>query len=270
MQPLLPDWAADDIDPQIPSPARVYDYLLGGFANFEVDRSVAARMIEIIPEVPRTARANRAFLQRAVGFLAAAGVDQFLDLGSGIPTAGNVHEIAQRVRPETRVVYVDIDPVAVTMSRKLLSGNPFANAVHGDFTDVDRVLRHPQVRELIDFDRPVAVLMVSMLHFVHDDDLAAAMFDRVRATIAPGSYVALSHLTAEGPPEQMDRMLAVTESVTGRGDRLRTRAEILDLLGELELVEPGLAYLARWRPDPDEAQPEIRPLDGYAAVARKH
>jgi hypothetical protein len=269
VQPLLPDWAADDIDPRLPSPARVYDYLLGGFANFEVDRSVAAQMIEVIPEVPRTARANRAFLQRAVGFLAEVGIDQFLDLGSGIPTAGNVHEIAQRVVPGARVVYVDIDPVAVTMSRKLLADNPNATAVHGDFTDIDGVLEHPQVRELLDFDRPVAVLMVSMLHFVADDALAATVFERLRATIASGSYLALSHLTSEGPPEQMDRMLAVTERVTGRGDRLRTRAEIMDLLGDLVLVEPGLEYLARWRPDPDEPLPEVRPLDGYAGVARK-
>lgn len=269
MHPLLPDWAADDIDPRIPSPARVYDHLLGGFANFEVDRAIAARMIEIIPEIPRTARANRAFLQRAVRFLVDAGIDQFLDLGSGIPTAGNVHEIAQCSRPDARVVYVDIDPVAVTMSRQLLAENPNASAIHGNFTDIEGVLDHPQVHAHLDFDRPVAILLVSMLHFVHDDAVAATVFERLRAAVCPGSYLALSHLTSEGPREQMDRMLAVTERVTGRGDRLRTHTELMALLGDLVLIEPGLTYLAHWRPDPDEALPPVRPLDGYAGIARK-
>ncbi|MCX4094916.1 SAM-dependent methyltransferase [Nocardia sp. alder85J] len=270
MQPLLPDWAADDIDPRIPSPARVYDHLLGGFANFDVDRRIAAKMIEVIPEVPRTARANRAFLQRAVGYLAAAGVDQYLDLGSGIPTAGNVHEIAQAVNPAARVVYVDVDPVAVTMSRRLLAGNPNATAVHGDFTDVDAVLVHPQISGLLDFSRPIAVLLVSVLHFVHDDAAAQRIFARLREVLAPGSHVALSHLTREGPAEQIERMLEVTRQVTGRGDRLRTRAEILELLGDLEPIDPGLVHLARWRPDPDQPLPELHPLDGFAAVAVKH
>ncbi|MQY25272.1 hypothetical protein NRB56_08280 [Nocardia sp. RB56] len=270
VQPLLPDWAADDIDPRIPSPARVYDHLLGGFANFEVDRRIAAKMIEVIPEVPRTARANRAFLQRAVRYLAEAGIDQYLDLGSGIPTAGNVHEIAQRVDPAARVVYVDIDPVAVTMSRRLLTGNPNATAVHGDFTDLPAVLAHPQVTGLLDFSRPIAVLLVSVLHFVYDDAVAERLFARLHEALAPGSHVALSHLTREGPAEQLERMRAVTTEVTGRGDKLRTHAEISTLLGDFEPVEPGLVHLARWRPDPDQPLPELRPLDGFAAVAVKH
>ncbi|QIS21336.1 SAM-dependent methyltransferase [Nocardia terpenica] len=269
MQPLLPDWAADDIDPRIPSPARVYDHLLGGFANFDIDRRIAARMREIIPEVPRTARANRAFLQRAVGFLADSGIDQFLDLGSGIPTAGNVHEIAQRRNPAARVVYVDLDPVAVTMSRRMLIDNPNATAVHGDLTDIDGVLEQSQVTELLDFTRPIGVLLVSVLHFVGDDAVATRLFARLRETMAVGSHLALSHLTREGPSEQLERMLAVTAQVTGRGDRLRTRAEILELLGDLVPIEPGLVHLAEWRPDPDEPEVEVRPLDGYAAVAVK-
>jgi O-methyltransferase involved in polyketide biosynthesis len=270
VQPLLPDWAADDIDPRIPSPARVYDHLLGGFANFDVDRRIAAKMIEVIPEVPRTARANRAFLQRAVGYLAEAGIDQYLDLGSGIPTAGNVHEIAQRVNPAARVVYVDIDPVAVTMSRRLLTGNAHATAVHGDFTDLEAVLAHPQVSGLLDFSRPIAVLLVSVLHFVHDDAVARRLFEQLSATLVPGSYVALSHLTREGPAEQIEAMRAVTTQVTGRGDTLRTRAEIRTLLGDLDPVAPGLVHLAHWRPEPDQPLPELRPLDGFAAVAKKH
>jgi hypothetical protein len=270
VQPLLPDWAADDIDPHIPSPARIYDHLLGGFANFDVDRRIAARMSRIIPEIPRTARANRAFLQRAVGYLAAQGIDQYLDLGSGIPTVGNVHEIAQREVPGARVVYVDIDPVAVTMSRRLLADNPNATATHGDFTRIDTVLQLPQVTRFLDFDRPIAVLLVSVLHFVTDDAIAQNLFDRLRGIMVPGSHLAVSHLTNEGPPEQLDRMLAVTEQVTGRGDRLRTHDEITGLLGDLTLVDPGLVYLAQWRPDPEEPMPEIRPLDGYAGIARKN
>lgn len=270
MQPLLPDWAADDIDPQLPSPARVYDHLLGGFANFDADRRVAARMVEFVPEIAHTARAGRAFLRRAVEYLADAGITQFLDLGSGIPTAGNVHEIALRANPAARVVYIDVDPVAVTMTRRLLAGNPQATTVHADFTDIDGVLAHPQVTALLDFTRPMAILLVSVLHFVTDDAAAATLFKRLSATIAPGSRVALAHLAAEGDREQVDRMFALTEQATGHGIRLRSRTEIAELLGDLTPVDPGLVHQARWRPDPDAPLPEVRPLDGYAAVAVKH
>ncbi len=269
VQPLLPDWAADVIDPQRPSPARVYDHLLGGLTNFDADRRIAARLVEIVPELAHTARAGRGFLQRAVEYLADAGIDQFLDLGSGIPTAGNVHEIALRADPAARVVYIDVDAAAVAVSRRLLAENSQAAMVQADFTDIDGVLAHPQVTAMLDFTRPMAILLVSVLHSVTDDAAAATLFKRLSAMIAPGSRVVLSHLTAEGDREPVDRMFALAEQATGRGIRPRSRAEIAELLGDLTLVDPGLVHMARWRPDPDAPLPEVRALDGYAAVAVK-
>lgn len=268
MEPLRPDWAADDIDPKVPSPARVYDHMLGGFSNFDVDRSVTRRMTEIIPEIPQTARANRAFMRRAVGYLVDAGVDQFLDLGSGIPTAGNVHEIARRSNPHARVAYVDVDPVAVTMGRRLLADETGTVAVYGDLADLDAILAHPEVTATLDFERPVAVLLVSVLHFVRDDDVLASLIDRLRQHLVKDSFLVISHLSDEGPPELIERFLKVTADIAGRGDRLRRPADLLPLFNGFTLVEPGLVPLARWRPETEEETPP-RPFDGYAAVGIK-
>lgn len=269
MEPLRPDWAADDIDPKVPSPARVYDHMLGGFSNFDVDRRVTRQMTEIIPEIPQTARANRAFMRRAVSYLVDAGVDQFLDLGSGIPTAGNVHEIARRSNPDARVVYVDVDPVAVTMGRRLLADDPGTVAVYGDLTDLDSILSHPDVSTTLDFGRPVAVLLVSVLHFVRDDDVLASLVARLRQRLVTKSFLVISHLTDEGPPDLIERFLAVTADVAGRGDRLRRPHDLLPLFDGFTLVEPGLVHLADWRPETDEHNP-VRPFDGYAAVGMRN
>ena len=179
-----------------PAAARVYDFYLGGFHNFAADREMGRQAIQMWPELPEIMRSNRGFLRRAVEFLVDAGVRQFLDLGSGIPTVGNVHEIAQRLAPDTRVVYVDNDPVAVEHSPAILAGDDRTAVVQRDLRDPEAVLADPAVPALLDLSRPVAVLMVAVLHFVPDEDDPAGLVARFRDAVAAGSYLALSHATA--------------------------------------------------------------------------
>ncbi|MGF6881868.1 SAM-dependent methyltransferase [Nocardia sp. GAS34] len=255
--PALPDWSPDDIDPQIPSSARMYDYVLGGFTNFEVDRKLADWVQQTMPEVAQGARDNRAFLRRLVGFLVQeAGIDQFLDLGSGIPTAGNVHEIAQRLRPGTRVVYVDIDPVAVSASRQLLADNPDATAIRADLTDVEEILAAPEVAGLLDLSRPVAVLLVSVLHFVPESADPAAGIARLREAMAPGSYLAISHFTDEGREGDAQRIVAMSRQ-TPTTTTPRSRAQIEALFDGFTVLEPGMVDVSTWRPE--------EPADGAPA-----
>ena len=245
-------WIPQDVPLDRPSVARMYDYYLGGHHNFAVDRAAAAAAIGIWPDLPLVMQANRAFLRRVVAFLAARGIDQFLDLGSGIPTAGNVHEVAQRANPAARVAYVDVDPVAVAHGRALLRGDPRTTAVQADARRPEQVLGHPEVRGLLDWARPVAVLLLALLHFVADDAEAEGLVRRLREALPPGGYLALSHATTERiPPDahaRMTRLYARTSSpLTGR-----SRAQIARYFAGLELVEPGLVYLPRWHPEGDE------------------
>src|SRR5947208_805756 len=175
----------DDIDVTRPSAARVYDYFLGGAHNFEVDRQLAAQIASLTPNLAQTMRANRSFLRRAVRYLVAQGIEQFLDLGSGIPTTGNVHEVAQAANLRARVVYVDNEPVAVAHSRHLLATNPYATIVDADLRRPSVVMRHHETRRLLDFSRPVAVLMVSVLHFVTDEEDPAGIVAAYRDALAP-------------------------------------------------------------------------------------
>ncbi|MBB5911701.1 SAM-dependent methyltransferase [Nocardia transvalensis] len=244
-----PDWSPDDIDPSVPSSARMYDYVLGGFNNFAVDRTLADWVAETMPEVAQGARDNRAFLRRLVTYLVReAGIRQFLDLGSGIPTAGNVHEIAQRLEPGTRVAYVDIDPVAVTVSRRLLAGNPDATAVRGDLTDVESILGDPEIRALLDFTRPIAVLLVSVLHFVPESAEPRAIIARLRKALAPGSFLAISHFTQDGREAEAQRIVAMSRQ-TPTVTTPRTYAQVERLFEGLTLVEPGLVDVSEWRPE---------------------
>ncbi|SHF09368.1 SAM-dependent methyltransferase [Streptoalloteichus hindustanus] len=259
--------AAGRVDKERPSAARMYDYYLGGTHNFAADRAAAERAIAAMPATVAGARANRAFLRRAVQFLAAAGVRQFLDLGSGIPTVGNVHEVAQRVDPEARTVYVDVDPVAVAHSDGLLADNPYATAVRGDLRDVDAILGHPEVRRLLDFGQPIGLLMVAVLHFVPRSDDAAGIVARYRDALAPGSHLALSHMSLTGqPPEVLERFQAVYANARFPVV-LRSRAELLDLFAGFELVPPGLVSVAEWRPDAEPCA-EVRRLPGFCGVGR--
>jgi S-adenosyl methyltransferase len=238
-------------DAQRPSQARIYDYLLGGSHNFAVDREAARRLIAMVPDVVLLAQANRAFLRRAVRFLVAAGVRQFLDIGSGVPTSGNVHEIAQQAAPESRVVYVDIDPTAVADGRRILTGNGRAAMIHGDARRPGDLLDHPQVRDLIDFTRPVAILLVSVLHFLADEDRPAAVVATLRDAVVPGSHLALSHVTSDASPQIAAKVSAANER-TATFAMARTTAEVTRFCDGFDLVEPGLVAVTRWRPERPE------------------
>jgi SAM-dependent methyltransferase len=262
---------ADDgvIDPTVANPARVYDVLLGGASNFAADREAAAKML---PTAGHTARVNRSFLRRAVRFLVDEGIDQFLDLGSGIPTVGNVHEIAQRHRPGSRVVYVDNEPVAVHHARQLLAGNRDATMVAADLRRPELVLDNPEVTRLLDFDRPMALLFMAVFHFVPDSDNPGVVIDRYLDQLAPGSYVGLSHYTSDTyDPEQL-ATAARAGATYQQGTRTpvvpRSRAEVAALLHRVTLVEPGLVPAPQWRPDDDPQTLLAGTADIYAAVGK--
>jgi trans-aconitate methyltransferase len=235
--------------------ARIYDYHLGGSHNFAADRGAAEQIAALMPDLPLIMRANRAFLRRAVRYLAGVGIRQYLDLGSGIPTAGNVHEIVQRAVSDARVVYVDVDPVAVAHSRALLAGNPLAAAVRADLRNVATVLGLPEVSDLIDFTEPVAVLMVAVLHFVPDRDDPAGIVSGYVRECAPGSYLVASHAAAaeeDSAPRGADAAAAAYSRTVAEAT-LRTREQVAGLLAGLELVEPGVVYVDEWRPDLEDA-----------------
>lgn len=232
-----------------PSSARIYDALLGGNHNFAADREAAKQLLEIFPWAGEIARANRAFLARAVQFMIDQGVRQFLDVGSGIPTVGNVHEIAQRVIPDARVIYADLDPVAVAHSTDILKDNPWAAAVQADMRFPEAILDHPSVRRLIDFDQPIGLLVVAMLHFVPEDD-AYESVARLREALPAGSFIVISHGISDTPAD------AKADEVTGLYQRTdvaaahgRTREQILRFFGDAELVPPGLVRVDQWPAD---------------------
>jgi trans-aconitate methyltransferase len=226
----------------------MYDYFLGGFHNFAADRELAEQAIAVWPQVPAIARANRAFLGRAVAHLVESGVRQFLDLGSGVPTAGNVHEIAQRQAPDARVVYVDVEPVAVAHSREILQGNPNAAVVHADLRQPQSVLAAPEVKELLDPTVPTALLMVAVLHFVPDSDGAAAAIRTYREALGPGSWVAISHGTDEVLPKTVSDQVSGLYRRTSSQAVSRTRAEVTALIDGYDLLDPGLVMVEQWQP----------------------
>ncbi|HWE89030.1 MAG TPA: SAM-dependent methyltransferase [Pseudonocardiaceae bacterium] len=244
----------DELPPSIdrsrPSVARIYDWLLGGSANFAVDREAAQKVVAELTSMPLMARLNRSFLRRAVRYLVEQGIDQFLDLGSGIPTAGNVHEIAQAASPDARVVYVDVDPVAVNHARHLLADDPNATAVHADLRDVDTVLL--EATTLLDFTRPIGLLLAAILPFIPDADDPSGIIDRYLSTLVPGSYLALSHGTNDQADNFGGALAAYNNSVMRV--TLRSHAELLDLLHGVDLVEPGLVWTTEWRPDGRDPQ----------------
>lgn len=237
---------------EMPSAARMYDYYLGGHHNFEVDRIAAEHVIGLYPESRLVALANRAFLRRAVTFLVQQGIDQFLDLGSGIPTVGNVHLVAQQLNPQARVVYVDIDPVAVAHSAALLEHNPNATIVQADVRQIDALLALPTVRETLDFRRPIAVLIIALLHFVTDDAEVTSLLHTLRSGLVPGSYLAIGHGTLDELPLEAVEQIERLYSRTTHPVRMRPAATIHSFFAGLDLVEPGVVYAPLWRPE-DEA-----------------
>jgi hypothetical protein len=241
--------APTGVDVTIPNVARMYDYALGGKDNFAADRAAAEKLFAAAPEVGRRPMLdNRAFMGRVVKFLADAGIRQFLDVGAGLPTQGNVHEIAHWVAPDARVVYIDYDPVVVVHGQALLAGSDNVAVVQGDLRRPEEILEHPDVRAQIDFGQPVAVMLVAILHFIADADDPNTIVARLRDAMAPGSYLAITHVAMESHAAAIAKGKEVYKGATA-SVAPRTRAEILRLFDGFDLVEPGLVWVPQWRPD---------------------
>jgi SAM-dependent methyltransferase len=258
-------WKALGIRTDIPHPARVYDYLLGGKDNFAVDREAAEMSLAISPEILHSARANRKFLVRAVRFLRDSGIRQFLDVGTGLPTSPNTYEVAQSGHPDARVVYVDNDPVVFLHAESLMADNETTTVVRADLRDVDEVLA--SAGKLLDFALPVGLLFVACLHNIPDHDDPAGIVARYLTALAPGSYLVISHVTDELAPE---RMHAITAEYARRGTVFtgRSKEAIQRLFNRTELVDPGVVLSSYWRPDDGEHDYNADRVWGYSGVAR--
>jgi SAM-dependent methyltransferase len=258
---------ADQIDTGRPHPARMYDYWLGGKDNYEVDRAAAERVLATLPRMRDGVRENRAFLRRAVRTVVGSGVRQILDIGTGIPTSPNTHEVAQGLAPDTCVAYVDNDPIVGVHAHARLtdtSGTGFALA---DLREPKAILTHPVVRALIDFDEPVAVLLVAVLHFIADFEEPARIVATLKQALAPGSWLVITHGTDDTAVHDTSDAVNVYRSATATLN-LRPRAQVLDFFDGFELAEPGLVTISEWRPDPGAATPPTR-FGIYGGAARK-
>jgi len=257
------------IDTATPNVARIYDYLLGGKDNFAADREAARRLIEAIPDVAAIARDNRSFLGRVVRYLATeGGIRQFLDLGGGLPTQANVHELAQGMAPEARVVYVDNDPVVASHGRALLASGDLVAMVLGDLRDPASILQHPDVTGLIALTQPVAVLCTSTLHFIGDEAGPHKIIGAYRDRMAPGSFLAITHGTLEEDPEGEGSKAEEVYRQASSQLHVRPLPEVLRFFDGFELIEPGLTWITEWRPEPGTA-PTGRPHSMRGGVGRK-
>lgn len=274
-QPAATGFNTGAFDVSRAHPARVYDRWLGGKDNFAADRDVADQVARVAPWAVAGARANRSFLRRAVSFLAGEGVTQFLDVGAGLPSAGNVHEIAQRFQPDARVCYIDHDPIVLAHARALLAaGNTIA--VAGDARNPYAILSDPAIHAHIDFRRPVAVLFVALLHFLRDEDDPAGVVAAFRDTLAPGSFVVISHV-ADLPDghHQAGRAEATREAVKLYEELaapfiLRSREEVAGLFAGFDLLEPGLVAAHEWRPPRGRPGPPVPVLAGVGCLSELH
>jgi hypothetical protein len=263
------DWA-DPASVDRPNVARMWDYYLGGFHNFAIDRQAAEYAMKLYPDMPLVARVTRAFLRRAMRFLLEQGIDQFLDIGSGIPTAGNVHEIAHRVNPAARVVYVDADPVVVSHSQAILAQTAQAIAIEADARRPEEIFAHPEVRGRLDWTRPLGLLTVAIFHFIPDDTELYRIAGIMRDALPSGSYLVLTHATADAVDPALAQQGEQNYERANAPLHFRSHAQIVPIFDGLELVEPGLVYLPVWRPDPEDelvSQPERSA--NYAGVGRK-
>jgi SAM-dependent methyltransferase len=261
------DYTAQQSTRKPATAARIYDYYLGGIHNFPADQQAAHMLATQFPCIGSVARANRAFMRRTVRHLVDAGIRQFLDIGSGIPTAGNVHEIAQDAAPDTRVVYVDIDPEAVAESLEILEGNKLATAIRADLRTPEVILEHPTVRRLLDFRAPIGLLLVGVLHFVPDDDEANKAVAELLAPMAPGSYVVVAHAASEAFDQLLEQSANKTDvyrQQTSTPGTSRTQSRVERFFAGLELVDPGVVQVCDWWPEPDD-----RDGGSWVGVGRK-
>jgi hypothetical protein len=257
-----------DFDTSVPHIARVYDYWLGGKDNFPADRAMGERTIAAYPNLVYSVRANRAFLARTVRYLAAeAGIRQFLDIGTGIPTANNTHEVAQRIAADCRIVYADNDPVVLVHAKELLTSSLQGACAYidGDLRDPDAILA--AAADTLDFGRPVAVMLVAVMHFIGDDEEASAIVNRLLGACVPGSFLTISHVASDIDAEQIAEMVRRLNESTPEKTTPRDRAGVTRLFDGLELVEPGVIRAAEWRPDTDAEA--ASPAALWGGVARK-
>ena len=260
--------ARPKIDTSVPHSARIWNYWLGGKDNYAVDRQAGEQTIAVLPEIVDIARASRQFLVRVVRYLAGdAGIRQFLDIGTGLPTVNNTHEVAQHVAPESRVVYVDNDPLVLSHARALLTSSPegATQYIESDARDVDTILA--AAAGTLDFTRPVAITMLGILPFIGDDDEAKGIVARLLAAVPPGSYLAITHSTSEVSGERVVEAVRQWNMVAPTPYKLRSPEQIAAFFTGLELIDPGLVPCPRWRPDPHEVG-TVKDMDEYCALAR--
>ena len=266
-------FTAEEIDTSRPHPARMYDFYLGGKDNYEVDRDAAQRVVDLFPDIVSTARSGRDFMGRAVRFMVESGVRQIIDLGTGIPTSPNTHQVAQAASPDVRVAYVDNDPIVATHAGAHLLGTGNTGFFLGDIRDPQSILGHPTIGELIDFGQPVGLMMLAVLHFIRDDEDPAGLVAAYRDALPAGSHLVLSHATADFHPpvtgvesaKDVYRDRQATATVT-----TRTHARIAGFFTGFDLVEPGLVQPPLWRPDgPAPDAGELARIGGYAGLGVK-
>jgi hypothetical protein len=263
--------SASDLRTDVAHAARIYDYLLGGKDNFAADREAAARITEKLPNLPTSMRAARSYNARVVRYLAAdLGIRQFLDIGTGLPTSPNLHEVVQGVAPQSRVVYVDNDPLVLVHARALLTSAPQGKTayVDADLRDPDAIFNAPDFRDTLDLDQPVAVTLMAILQYVTDDAEARRIIDHLLQPLAPGSVLALSTVTADTAPQQVGGGNAAYGD-SGIPIRSRTRAEVESLFEGLELIEPGVTLVTHWRPDNEATAVDDAHVYMYGGVAVK-
>jgi O-methyltransferase involved in polyketide biosynthesis len=270
---VAPERNPDAFDPSTPNVARIIDYVLGGKDNFVADREAVEQGLALAPQIRVSAQEARRFMHRVVRFLVDSGIRQFIDIGCGLPTQGNVHEVAQTAAEDARVAYVDNDPVVIAHARALLENNPRTVVIQGDMRDPETIFRDPLLPQLIDLDQPVSILLISVLHFINDDGVVQKLIARLRDSMAPGSYLALTHVVSDLWPDTAAKLVALYQSQVAVGEprreNLRTRAEVESFFDGLELVEPGVVYLPQWRPEPEGSAADAPLVWGVCGVGRK-
>ena len=258
------------LDTTVLHSARIWNYWLGGKDNFAVDREAGDRVAAMLPSIVAQARADRAFLGRAIWYLAGeAGIRQFLDIGTGLPTADNTHEVAQRVAPEARIVYADNDPLVLSHARALLTSSPegVCDYIDGDLREPDKILA--QAARTLDFTQPVGLMLLGILHHISDTDVAYSIVRRLMAELAPGSFLAINHSTSAVHGAAMEEAVAHWNQVGTPPMTLRSPQQIARFFDGLDLLEPGVVSCSRWRPPPSEVGGQPAEVDEFCGVARK-